>query len=63
MNQVLKKTVTWRCISLLLLFFFGYLITRSVVMSGAVTIVHQTAGTVLYYLHEKWYERKRRRVG
>lgn len=51
-SRALKKTITWRCISMVVLIIFGYLFTGSVAISGAIAIVHQAVVTVLYYLHE-----------
>jgi uncharacterized membrane protein len=49
----LVKTVTWRLTGSSATFLISYLISHNLSMSGTIAVIQLTANTVLYYLHER----------
>ncbi len=47
------KTITWRITGSLATFLISYWITGNLTMSGTIAIIQITANTILYYLHER----------
>jgi uncharacterized membrane protein len=47
------KTITWRITGSLATFLISYWITGNLTMSGTIAIIQVTANTILYYLHER----------
>ncbi len=47
------KTITWRITGSLATFLISYWITGNLTMSSTIAIIQVTANTILYYLHER----------
>lgn len=47
------KTVTWRLTGSSATFLIVYLITGDLISSGGVAVIQMIANTILYYLHER----------
>ena len=52
-TRSLVKTVTWRLTGSSATFLISYLISNNLSMSGTIAVIQLTANTVLYYLHER----------
>jgi uncharacterized membrane protein len=52
-TRSLVKTVTWRLTGSSATFLVSYLISNNLSMSGTIAVIQLTANTVLYYLHER----------
>lgn len=52
-RRTLSKTISWRITGSLSTFLISYLITGSFSMSGVIAIVQITVNTLLYYIHER----------
>ena len=51
------KSVAWRCVAFLVLTIISYFITGSVKSAGSVAIVYTGLQIVLYYFHERLWDR------
>jgi uncharacterized membrane protein len=49
----LIKTITWRLTGSLSTFIISYLISGNLMVAGSIALVQITANTILYYLHER----------
>jgi len=56
-RKSLLKSITYRIICIISLLTVTYIITGDVVQSSFITVVFQAIQTVLYYLHERIWER------
>ena len=56
-KRSILKSITYRLICIISLVTVTYIITGDVVESSLITIVFQAIQTVLYYLHERGWER------
>lgn len=55
----IAKTVTWRITGSLATFLISFGITGNLTISGTIAIIQVTANTVLYYLHERVWNKIR----
>ena len=64
MNTDLLKTLTYLVLHLSIAFTVGYLLTGSVEIAGAITLIEPLANAVAFFFHEKiWKHRLIRRSG
>ena len=64
MNTDMLKTLTYLAVHLTVAFMVGYLLTGSVEIAGAITLIEPLANAVAFYFHEKiWKRRLIRRSG
>ena len=62
MNTDLMKTFTYLAVHLTVAFTIGYLLTGSVEIAGAITLIEPAANAVAFYFHERiWKYRLIRR--
>ena len=53
----MSKAVSWRIIGIILLYIVTYLITRDVVITTVITVLHHTAFVFIFYFHDRaWGE-------
>lgn len=52
-SRSIVKTVSWRITGSGATFFIAYLISGNAAMSGTIALIQVTANTLLYYLHER----------
>ncbi len=50
------KSFTWRIAGIVLLGGISYLLTKDLRQTTWITIIFHSIRTVLYYLHERWWE-------
>ena len=60
LKRSLLKTITFRMISIVVLFSVTWLLTGNMFEATAITIVFQSIQTVVYFVHEHIWERKGR---
>tara|TARA_B100000085_G_scaffold282896_1_gene312417 strand:+ start:444 stop:656 length:213 start_codon:yes stop_codon:yes gene_type:complete len=54
------KTITWRIVGTLDTFLLSWLITGSIKIGAAISVVEIVTKMILYYLHERaWYKLSR----
>ena len=53
----LAKTISWRITGSGATFLITYLISGNVVMAGSVAVTQMIANTILYYAHERVWNR------
>ena len=51
------KAITWRMVGIVLLGSISYLVTGDWKEMSAITLLFHGIQTVLYYFHERWWER------
>lgn len=56
-KRSLVKTISWRITGSGATFGISYLISGSLVMAGSIALVQLTANTVLYFIHERMWNR------
>jgi uncharacterized membrane protein len=56
-TRSLIKTVSWRITGSLSTFIISFLITGNFVVAGSIAIIQITANTILYYLHERLWNK------
>jgi uncharacterized membrane protein len=56
-TRSLIKTVSWRITGSLSTFVISFLITGNFVVAGSIAIIQITANTILYYLHERLWNK------
>jgi uncharacterized membrane protein len=56
-RRTLVKTISWRITGSGATFAISYLITGSVSISGTIALIQLTANTVLYFIHERIWNR------
>lgn len=59
----MAKSATFGVIHLGIAFSVGYLLTGSVAVAGAITVVEPIANTIAHYFFDRWWERRRERSG
>ena len=52
-SRSIAKTISWRLTGSLSTFVISYLILGSFLIAGLIAIVQVTANTILYYIHER----------
>ena len=52
-SRSIAKTISWRLTGSLSTFVISYLILGSFLIAGSIAIVQVTANTILYYIHER----------
>ena len=57
-SRLVAKTLTWRTIGLATLFTLSLALTGSPVVSGTLTLAYHLVNTLLYYVHERAWERQ-----
>ena len=57
----MTKTASFAIVHFTVAFTVGYALTGSVLVGGAIALVEPAINTVAYFLHEKLWERIRRR--
>jgi uncharacterized membrane protein len=53
----LAKTISWRLTGSSATFLISYLISHNLSVAGTIAIVQLTANTILYYIHERVWNR------
>lgn len=53
----LAKTISWRICGAVLTFVTVYILSESVPLASSVTLFRELASTVLYYLHERLWNK------
>ena len=56
-KRSMVKSVTWRAIGVILLGVISYLITGDLKEMTVITLLFHSIRLVLYYYHERWWER------
>jgi uncharacterized membrane protein len=56
-TRSLIKTISWRITGSLSTFVISFLITGNFVIAGSIAIIQVTANTILYYLHERLWNK------
>jgi uncharacterized membrane protein len=57
LTRSLAKTISWRITGSLSTFVISFLITGNFVVAGSIAIIQVTANTILYYLHERLWNK------
>jgi uncharacterized membrane protein len=52
-GRSLVKTISWRITGSCATFFVAYMISGNLGMSGTIAIIQLTTNTILYYIHER----------
>ena len=52
-RRSLVKTISWRLTGSSATFLIAYLIAGNVSIAGTIAIIQLTANTILYYIHER----------
>jgi uncharacterized membrane protein len=58
----MTKTASFAVVHFSVAFTVGYALTGSVLVGGAIALVEPAVNTVAYFIHEKVWERLRRRA-
>ena len=58
-SRALLKTLTYRVVSLTSMIVIAYIFTGNIFASAGIGIVDVFGGALLYYIHERIWERKR----
>lgn len=53
----LTKTISWRITGSTATFLISYLISGNIAVAGSIALVQMTANTVLYFVHERVWDR------
>jgi uncharacterized membrane protein len=56
-KRSLAKTVSWRCTGSFSTFVISYMVSGNFIIAGSIAIIQVTANTVLYYIHERLWDR------
>lgn len=56
-NRSIAKSITYRLICITMLSIVSYLVTQDVTQMTYIVVIFQSIQTVLYYLHERAWER------
>ena len=56
-QRSLVKTISWRITGSTATFLISYLISGNLGMAGTIAIVQLTANTILYYIHERGWNK------
>lgn len=52
-NRSFAKTISWRLTGSTATFIISYLVLGSVTISGTIAAIQLTANTILYFIHER----------
>ncbi len=52
-KRSLAKTISWRITGSFATFLISFLVTGDLTFAGKIAIIQITANTILYYLHER----------
>lgn len=55
----MAKSLAFGAVHVGIAFGVGFLLTGSVVIAGAITLVEPVANTLAHYFFERWWERRR----
>ena len=53
----LAKTVSWRITGSSAVFLISYLVSGNLSIAGTIAIIQLTANTILYYFHERIWDK------
>jgi len=56
-KRTIAKTISWRLTGSFATFLISYLIIGSLTVSGTIAIIQITANTLLYYFHERLWNK------
>ncbi len=56
-QRSLAKTVSWRITGSTATFVISYLISGSLHIAGTIAVIQLTANTILYYIHERIWDK------
>ena len=56
-RRSLTKTISWRITGSSATFLISYLILGNVAVAGSIALVQITANTILYFVHERIWDR------
>lgn len=56
-TRSIVKTVTWRLTGSGATFLISYIMTGNLSIAGTIAVVQMTSNTVLYYIHERIWNR------
>ena len=56
-KRSLAKTISWRITGSGATFLIAYLITGNLAFSGSIAVIQVVANTILYYLHERLWNK------
>jgi uncharacterized membrane protein len=56
-TRSIVKTVTWRLTGSGATFLISYIMTGNLSVAGTIAVVQMTSNTVLYYIHERIWNR------
>ena len=57
LSRSLAKTISWRITGSSATFLISYLISGNFIIAGSIALMQVTANTVLYYIHERTWDR------
>jgi uncharacterized membrane protein len=60
LEKFMAKSATFGVMHLGIAFTVSYLLTGSVAIAGAITLVEPVANTVAHYFFDRWWERRAR---
>jgi uncharacterized membrane protein len=58
-RRSLIKTISWRITGSSATFLIAYLISRNISIAGTIAVIQLTANTILYYIHERIWNKIR----
>lgn len=56
-TRSLVKTITWRITGSGATFAISYAISKSLTIAGTIAVIQLTANTILYYIHERIWDK------
>ena len=56
-KRSLAKTISWRCTGSFSTFVISYMVSGNFIIAGSIALIQVTANTVLYYIHERLWDR------
>lgn len=56
-TRSIVKTLSWRFTGSFSTFLISYLVSGSLSISGTIAVIQLTANTILYYIHERLWNR------
>ena len=56
-QRSLVKTISWRITGSSATFLISYLISGNLTVAGTIAIIQLTANTILYYIHERMWNK------
>lgn len=58
-RRSLVKTISWRITGSSATFLIAYLISGNISIAGTIAVIQLTANTILYYIHERVWNKIR----